>query len=217
MVGFWMGLPDYNIALRHVGGRLDLPGILKLLWQAWKRTGQEPYRHAVDLTLTRMCQGGIYDHLAGGFARYAVDNKWLVPHFEKMLYDNAQLIELMTWLWQDAGNPLYEARVRETVDWVLREMVAEGAAFASSLDADSEGEEGRFYVWTAAEIDALLGERSEAFKAAYDVTPGGNWEGRTILNRLQRSDLGDPAQEAALARDRETLFWQVLEKPVHGP
>jgi uncharacterized protein YyaL (SSP411 family) len=195
-----------------IGGapKFPQPAILKLLWQAWKRTGEAAYRHAVDLTLTRMCQGGIYDHLGGGFARYAVDNRWLVPHFEKMLYDNAQLIELLTWLWQDGGNPLYEARVRETVAWVLREMVADtggaGGAFASSLDADSEGEEGRFYVWTAAEIDALLGERAEAFKAAYDVAPGGNWEGRTILNRLQRPDLGDPAQEAALARDREILL-----------
>ncbi len=199
-----------------IGGapKFPQPAVLKLLWQAWKRTGSEPYRHAVDLTLTRMCQGGIYDHLGGGFARYAVDNKWLVPHFEKMLYDNAQLIELLTWLWQDASNPLYEARVRETVGWVLREMLADtgesggtpAGAFASSLDADSEGEEGRFYVWRAAEVDALLGDRSDAFKAAYDVTPGGNWEGWTILNRLQRPNPGDPAEEAALAQARETLF-----------
>jgi uncharacterized protein YyaL (SSP411 family) len=199
-----------------IGGapKFPQPTILKLLWRAWKRTKAEPYRHAVDLTLTRMCQGGIYDHLGGGFARYAVDNKWLVPHFEKMLYDNAQLIELLTWLWQDSRNPLYEARVRETVAWVLREMIADtGAsggtatgAFASSLDADSEGEEGTFYVWRAAEIDALLGGRSETFKAAYDVTPTGNWEGRTILNRLQRPDLGDTVQETALAEAREVLF-----------
>jgi uncharacterized protein YyaL (SSP411 family) len=199
-----------------IGGapKFPQPAILKLLWQAWKRSGEQAYRDAVDLTLTRMCQGGIYDHLGGGFARYTVDNRWLVPHFEKMLYDNAQLIELLTWLWQDTGNPLYQSRVRETVAWVLREMVADvddsgsasSGAFASSLDADSEGEEGRFYVWTAAEIDGLLGDRSEPFKAAYDVTPGGNWEGRTILNRLQRPALGDPEEEAALAGDREILL-----------
>ena len=190
------------------------PTILKLLWRAWKRTKAEPHRNAVELTLTRMCQGGIYDHLGGGFARYAVDDRWLVPHFEKMLYDNAQLIDLLTWAWQDSGNPLYEARVRETVAWTLREMLADSdgsgrtpvAAFAASFDADSEGEEGLFYVWTEDEIDRLLGPDAEAFKAAYDVTGAGNWEGKTILNRSQKPELGDPDQEARLARSRVVLL-----------
>ena len=93
----------------------------------------EPFRHAVELTLTRMCQGGIYDHLGGGFARYAVDERWLVPHFEKMLYDNAQLIDLLTWAWQETGNPLYETRVRETVGWLLREMIAQADETGETL------------------------------------------------------------------------------------
>ena len=187
--------------------------ILKQIWRAWKRNGAEPYRQAVDLTLTRMCQGGIYDHLGGGFARYSVDERWLVPHFEKMLYDNAQLIDILTWAWQDTGNALYEQRVRETVAWLLREMIAEetpggapSGAFASTLDADSEGEEGKFYVWTEAEIDALLGDDSSRFKAAYDVTPEGNWEGKTILNRSQDPALGGAAEEAELARLRDGLL-----------
>ncbi|MFQ5773823.1 MAG: thioredoxin domain-containing protein [Kiloniellaceae bacterium] len=188
--------------------------VLKLLWRAWKRTGAQPYRNAVELTLTKMCHGGIYDHLGGGFARYAVDHRWLVPHFEKMLYDNAQLIDVLTWAWQDSGNPLYAQRVRETIDWVLREMIADGdgsgaaptGAFASTLDADSEGEEGKFYVWTEAEVDAVLGDEATPFKIAYDVTPQGNWEGKTILNRSRNPRLGDPAEEARLADLRARLL-----------
>ena len=190
------------------------PAILKLLWRAWKRGGEARHRDAVELTLTKMCQGGIYDHLGGGFARYSVDDRWLVPHFEKMLYDNAQMLDLLTWAWQDGGDPLYAARARETVDWVLREMIADSdgsgatpsGAFASTLDADSEGEEGKFYVWTAAEIDALLGDDAAPFKQAYDVTPAGNWEGKTILNRSRDPALKDAATEAKLAEGRARLL-----------
>ena len=190
------------------------PSMLELLWRAWKRSGSTAGREAVQLTLTKMCQGGIYDHLGGGFARYSVDQRWLAPHFEKMLYDNAQLINLLTLVWQDGKEPLFEARVRETVGWVLREMAAEAvshgattvAGFASTLDADSEGEEGKFYVWTDAEITALLGSDAAAFKAAYDVQPAGNWEGMTILNRSQRPDLGSSEEEASLAAARRRLF-----------
>jgi len=191
-----------------IGGapKFPQPSMFELLWRAWKRTGDIRYRDAVTLTLDRMCQGGIYDHVGGGFARYATDALWLVPHFEKMLYDNAQLIELLTLVWQDLRSPLYEARVRETIDWALREMVLEGGGFAGTLDADSEGEEGKYYVWTEAEIDELLGADAPAFKAAYDVTPGGNWEGRTILNRSRRPRLGSTDDEALLARCRALLL-----------
>jgi len=187
---------------------------LKLLWRGWTRRNVERFREAVELTLDKMCQGGIYDHLGGGFARYAVDRHWLVPHFEKMLYDNAQILDLLTWAWQDSGRPLYAERARETVGWVLREMIADAdgsgmrpcGAFASALDADSEGAEGRFYVWSEAEIDAALGAEAALFKAHYDVTPDGNWEGRNILNRSRDPLLKDAATEAALARARATLL-----------
>jgi uncharacterized protein YyaL (SSP411 family) len=160
------------------------PSILELLWRTYKRCGHIDLRDTVLLSLRKMSQGGIYDHLGGGFARYSVDAIWLAPHFEKMLYDNAQLIELLTWAWQETGDDLFAQRVAETIDWAQREMIADGGGFAATLDADSEGEEGKFYVWEEAEIDATLGTNSALFKEAYDVTHGGNWEGKNILNRI---------------------------------
>jgi uncharacterized protein YyaL (SSP411 family) len=192
-----------------IGGAPKFPQmpIFLLLWRAGKAGRDEPLRNAVTLTLTRMAQGGIYDHLGGGFARYSVDAEWLVPHFEKMLYDNAALIELMVTAWQDTRDPLLAQRIRQTVGWVLREMVAAGGGFAASLDADSEGEEGKFYVWTQSEIEAALPpELAEPFKHAYDVTPEGNWEGKTILHRNRAPELGDGETEAKLAEARRILF-----------
>jgi uncharacterized protein YyaL (SSP411 family) len=181
-------------------------GIFELLWRAWRRTRQTPYRDAVLRTLTTICQGGIYDHLGGGFARYSVDARWLAPHFEKMLYDNAELIDLLTLVWQELRDPLYAQRVAETIGWLEREMGTSGGGFASSLDADSEHEEGKFYVWSAAEIDAVLGGDAPVFKDFYDVSPSGNWEGHNILNRLDHPAPADEATEALLARCREKLF-----------
>jgi uncharacterized protein len=179
--------------------------VLHLLWRQGLATGDPAIRQAVLHTLVNLCQGGIYDHLGGGFARYSVDALWLVPHFEKMLYDNAQLIALLSDAAAETHNPLFAARVAETVGWLEREMLV-GDAFASSLDADSEGEEGKFYVWDAAEIERLLGPDARAFRLAYGVTDGGNWEGRTILNRLHQAALGPPGDEAALRSSAEVLL-----------
>ena len=195
------------------------PPIYRFLWQnafrAGRLDGSEPGQDALHLMLERMSQGGIYDHLGGGYARYSTDEIWLVPHFEKMLYDNAQLLELLALAHADRPNPLYAQRAAETVGWMMRDMSAQRidgkAAFAASEDADSEGEEGRFYVWTEAEVDALLGAGSAAFKRAYDVTANGNWEGHTILRRVTAT--GSLQQEAALAQARESLF-QAREKRV---
>ena len=183
-------------------------GIFTHLWRVRRRDGGKVYRNQVLNTLTHMCEGGIYDHLGGGFARYSTDERWLAPHFEKMLYDNAQLVELLTLVWQETRTPLFEQRVRKTVGWLEREMMAaaaeDGAAgFAAALDADSEGEEGRFYVWSRAEVEAVLGGRAARFCEVYDVTAGGNWEGRTILNRLHSMNVPD---DPVLAEARTALL-----------
>jgi uncharacterized protein YyaL (SSP411 family) len=181
-------------------------GIFELLWRAWKRTRQQPFKDAILRTLTTISQGGIYDHLGGGYARYATDARWLVPHFEKMLYDNAELVSLLSLVWQETRDPLCAQRVAETVGWLEREMTHPEGGFYSSLDADSEGEEGKFYVWSEAEIDDVLAGRAALFKHYYDVTAGGNWEGRNILNRLAQPALADAETEAELARCREQLL-----------
>jgi hypothetical protein len=179
---------------------------LEVLWRGWKRGHDPAMRDATILTLDHICQGGIYDHLGGGFARYATDTRWLAPHFEKMLYDNALLIDLLTLVWRETRSALYAERVAETIGWLVREMRQPEGGFSSSLDADSDHEEGKFYVWSEAEIDAVLGDRAARFKQFYDVTPRGNWEGKTILNRLRRPARDDDATERALAEDRAALF-----------
>ncbi len=180
------------------------PYLFEMLWRGWLRDRSNiKLLEAVTVTLDRMCQGGIYDHLGGGFARYATDNEWLIPHFEKMLYDNAQLVDLLTLVWQETKSPLYAARIAETCDWVLREMVAgnheDGGGFAATYDADSEGVEGKFYVWDEAEIDAALGDDAAFFKQVYGVTAQGNWEHHNILHRNRAPALLSEADERRLA------------------
>jgi len=187
---------------------------LRLLWRGWRRGQLALYFDAVVTTLDHMCQGGIYDHLGGGFARYSTDEQWLVPHFEKMLYDNAQLISLMTDVWKDTKSPLYEARIYETIDWVLEEMKVEHPngdtfAFASALDADTNGEEGQFYVWTDEQIDEVLTDMAPLFKQTYGVTGHGNWTeaGHGINVLLRRHPFpGEPAVEEMLSHARDILF-----------
>jgi uncharacterized protein len=184
-------------AFDHVNGGLGRApkfpqcSMLELLWRTGQRRNDARFFELVELTLTHMSEGGIYDHLGGGFSRYSVDERWLVPHFEKMLYDNAQLLELLALAHLRTGNDLYRQRAEETVGWLAREMTTPQGAFSASLDADSEGEEGKFYVWSRTEIEEVLGARdSEFFARIYDVTPGGNFEGHNILNRL--ASLAEP-------------------------
>jgi len=145
-------------------------------------------RQMAETTLQKMALGGIYDHLGGGFARYSVDAIWLVPHFEKMLYDNAQLVQRYAEAYQLTHKPLYRQVVEETLAWVTREMTSDEGGFYSALDADSEGEEGKFYVWTEAEVDALLGDDAPLAKAYFDVSSTGNFEGKSILNPKQSAE-----------------------------
>ncbi len=180
--------------------------LFELLWRAGQRTGETRYFAAVDITLHHICEGGIYDHLGGGFSRYSVDERWLVPHFEKMLYDNAQLLELLAIAFQRDRKPLYRQRAMQTVAWLKREMTTSDGAFSASLDADSEGEEGKFYVWPYDEVIRQLGiENGEYFARHYDVTPAGNFEGRNILNRLKPLPRSND-EEARLAALRAKLL-----------
>jgi uncharacterized protein YyaL (SSP411 family) len=128
-----------------------------------------------------MANGGIYDQVGGGFHRYAVDARWLVPHFEKMLYDNALLVRLGANLWQATHDADIRRVTEQTIQWLRREMTSPEGGFYSSLDADSEGQEGKFYVWTERELDAILGPDSPPFKTYYGTTGGGNFEGHNIL------------------------------------
>ena len=161
------------------------PAMLEMLWRAGMRTGDARFFETVQHSLERMSAVGIYDHLGGGFSRYSVDDRWLVPHFEKMLYDNAQLLELLALSFQRSGNPVFRERALETVGWLEREMTTQEGGFCASLDADSEGQEGKFYVWSKQEIEEVLGAKNAAYFAAfYDVSAEGNFEGHNILNRL---------------------------------
>jgi len=147
---------------------------MRLLWRAGLRTGEEKFTSAVKLSLDHMVRGGLYDHVGGGFFRYTVDGLWRVPHFEKMLDVNASLLSLMTEVWRETGDPVLASRIRETAAFLLSEMRIEGGAFAASLDADSldangEEEEGAFYIWSANEIDRVLGGKAKAFNTAFDI------------------------------------------------
>ena len=194
-----LGAAELDNAARQLGGLIDpvnggtrgapkfpQAALFELLWRAGLRTGESRYFAAVEITLDHISEGGIYDHLGGGFSRYSVDERWLVPHFEKMLYDNAQLLELLAIAHARSNKPLYRQRAQETVGWLAREMTTGEGAFSASLDADSEGEEGKFYVWSYDAVLKELGtEDAEFFARHYDVTPQGNFEGHNILNRLK--------------------------------
>ena len=174
------------------------PMTLEFAMSQYRRGGDADVLRIAEHTLQQMAAGGIYDHLGGGFHRYSVDRIWLVPHFEKMLYDNGQLLRAYLHAWQINGRPEHRQVVDETVDYVLREMTAPEGGFYSAQDADSEGEEGKFFVWTAEEIEAVLGEEeAELLGRTYGVMPGGNFEGNTILN-LKRT-VAEVAQEAGAA------------------
>ncbi|MBW6473596.1 MAG: thioredoxin domain-containing protein [Anaerolineaceae bacterium] len=181
-------------------------------------TGDEQALSTVRHALDAMSRGGMYDVVGGGFARYSTDADWQVPHFEKMLYDNAQLASAYLHAWQISGEPRYRQVVAETLGFVQRELLAHEGGFYSSLDADSEGVEGKFYVWTLDEIRATLGEVDELFEAAYGLTPSGShggWEGKIVLQRVATDDellqrFGMPVAEipARLAQRHAQLLSQ---------
>ncbi|WP_288905297.1 thioredoxin domain-containing protein [uncultured Sneathiella sp.] len=180
--------------------------VLENIWRSYLRTGNAALSEVVIKALTSMSQGGIYDHLGGGFARYSTDAEWLAPHFEKMLYDNAQILDLLLMVHHETKSELFEERIQETVGWLLREMVTEEGGFAATIDADSEGVEGKFYTWSKTEIDEILGEHAPHFNEIYGILPEGNWENTNIINRLKYPDRLDIQAEADLAPWRQALF-----------
>ena len=184
------------------------PMIWEFVLRFWKRTGNPYARRMVHTTLIRMARGGIYDQLGGGFARYSVDDRWLVPHFEKMLYDNAQLAALSLHAWLAFGDPECRRVCEETLDYVLREMTDAAGGFYSAQDADSEGHEGKFFVWTPDEIRAVLGDAASDALAYWGVDRGPNFEGGNILYVAGEPDPG------RIAAARAALF-QARERRVH--
>ena len=191
--------------------KFPAPMTLEFLLRMWRRSGDAGVLEMVTRTLDRMADGGIHDQLAGGFARYSTDELWLAPHFEKMLYDNAQLAHCYLEAFRATGNERYAAVAVSTVDFMVRELGTDEGGLASALDADSEGEEGRFYVWSDGEVStALVGAGLaaadvKALEAYWGVTSGGNWEGRTILTVAGDAPPPDvlDAGRAALLATRE--------------
>ncbi len=181
---------QYDFANGGFGTQPKFPHAINLrylnhLADSWPEN-ESPSRQTVDtivdLSLQKMALGGIYDHLGGGFARYSVDERWLVPHFEKMLYDNALLTMAYTERCQREPNPFFQSVVAETIEYVLEMLTDSNGGFYSTEDADSEGEEGKFYVWSVEEIESVLGDEAKEYCEAYDVTSRGNFEGKNILN-----------------------------------
>ncbi|REJ94263.1 MAG: thioredoxin domain-containing protein [Planctomycetota bacterium] len=182
------------------------PMDVRVLLRCWKRLGDDDALAVARLTLDKMASGGIYDHLGGGFHRYSTDAHWLVPHFEKMLYDNALLVPAYVEAFQCTEDCGYLRVVKETLEYVLREMTQPDGGFYSTQDADSEGEEGKFFVWSEDEVVELLGtEDARVFNYCYDVTPRGNWEGKTILNRPKTDEQAAKMLGVAVENLKETL------------
>ncbi|MBN1920460.1 MAG: thioredoxin domain-containing protein [Anaerolineae bacterium] len=177
------------------------PMILEFLLRYHHNTGDPEALHMVTHTLEAMARGGIYDQLGGGFHRYAVDATWLTPHFERMLYDSALLVPIYLHAWQITNEPLFRAIVEETLDYVLCEMTSPEGGFYATQDADTEGEEGKFYVWTPKQVRSVLSGRSDQAMTLYGITEQGNFEGKNILTFS-----GTYAERALLAETRQELF-----------
>jgi uncharacterized protein len=196
-------------------------GVYELFLRHYHHSKGSRFLEMVTHTLTKMAQGGIYDHLGGGFHRYSVDEKWLVPHFEKMLYDNAQLVRIYAQVYCVTEEPLFKQVVNETINYLMREMLHTGGGFYSTQDADSEGEEGKFFVWTEEEISQILGEEaSEIFCRIYDVTEEGNFEEKNILHPILTLEQAskffrrDLKEIESLVSDAKAKLFQEREKRI---
>lgn len=193
--------------------KFPMPNNYEFLLKYFHQSQNDQALESVSLTLDKMADGGIYDQLGGGFARYSVDGLWHVPHFEKMLYDNGQLVSLYAQAYKQSKKERYKEVIDETIQFVKRELTSPHGGFYSSLDADSEGEEGKFYVWTQEEIDSIISDQRTAqiFSEFYDVTPQGNWEHTNILKRSNKDlakkfDIPENELYALIAQSKSKLM-----------
>ena len=206
---------DYTDGGRTGAPKFPMPNNYQFLMKYLHLSKDEKARRAVELTLDKMAMGGIFDHLGGGFARYSVDAFWLVPHFEKMLYDNGQMLSLYSEAYKITKKPLYKQTVEKVHAFIERELTSDSQGIYSSLDADSEGIEGKFYVWSESEIDSIINNEAEGdiFKSYYDVSKSGNWEHTNILNKRYADDsfkkdqnLSDEEFNTIILSNEEKLF-----------
>ncbi|TFG71178.1 MAG: thioredoxin domain-containing protein [Anaerolineales bacterium] len=202
--GGWGGAPKF-----------PQPMALEFLLLRYHATGDPGILSMVTQTLEAMAYGGLYDQLGGGFHRYTVDTHWLVPHFEKMLYDNAQLVRVYLHAWQVTGNPLFRGIVEETLDYVIREMTSPEGGFYATQDADSEGAEGKFFLWTPEQVRDVLGGPSTHFLELYGITEQGNFEGKTILTFNGSRDAAQAYGERDAISGARKLLFAAREKRVH--
>jgi len=208
-----INLIDYVNGGTRGAPKFPMPDIYNFLLQYYFHTEENNALEAVTITLNKIANGGIYDHIGGGFARYSTDDIWKVPHFEKMLYDNAQLVSLYSNAYKVTGNQYYRKVVYETLEFIKRELTDESGGFYSSLDADSEGEEGRYYVWEKKEIDNLLGADSDLFCEFYNISESGNWEGKNIpfitndkSQLLKKYNLNENEFDKIISESKKILF-----------
>jgi uncharacterized protein YyaL (SSP411 family) len=205
------GIVDHRYGGFNGAPKFPNPGLLQLMLRVGVHHGKQAETELVLFSIRQMARGGIYDQLGGGFHRYSTDVRWLVPHFEKMLYDNAQLLKLNIMAYQLTGDEEFKNVIQATGDYVRREMTAAEGGFYATQDADSEGEEGKYYLWSSDEVKQLLEpELAQVFQDYYRVTPEGNFEGRNILNRLESAPDGEnlttPEARRKLSQAKAILF-----------
>ncbi|MCP5412797.1 MAG: thioredoxin domain-containing protein [Alphaproteobacteria bacterium] len=205
----------FDIFFGGLQGPVKFPNtpLVDVLWRAWLRTATPQFSQLVFTTLDGILFGGMYDHIGGGFFRYAIDERWMAPYFEKALADSAQMIDLCTGVWQYNRNELCRQRVSETIGWILRDMkTGDGFAAGQGSGSDADGEAGKYYLWSEAEVDAgLVGTFSTRFKQVYGITRDGNFNGKNILRRLGNPAPTGEADEALLAKQRDMLL-KIREK-----
>lgn len=190
--------------------KFPMPGVYEMLLDYALQNEDLDLQNHISFTLKKWAYGGIYDQVGGGFSRYSVDSKWLVPHFEKMLYDNGQILTLYAKMYRITKEPIFKRIIEETAEWVKRDLTDDNGLFYASYDADSEGEEGLFYVWSKAEIDKLLGDDSPMFCEYYGVTENGNFEGKNILNV---EAMAEPSGKILKLREKLFEHREKREKP----